>query len=200
MDEPLGALDKQLRERMQIELKELHRSLGVTFVYVTHDQSEALTMSDRVAVFDQGIIQQIDRVDALYEAPSNLFVANFIGDSNHLQGEVLGTDKQYCDIRLGDGELLRGINVGVPRVGTEVTAVVRPERLSLAVGAKEDPNVSATAIGLVYFGDHVRLHCRISNSNDCFVKVPLGHPGLSDVRHGAPVRLAYHSDNVRVFH
>ena len=85
MDEPLGALDKQLREHMQIELKELHRQLGVTFVYVTHDQGEALTMSDRVAVFNDGAIQQIDAVDRMYEAPSNRFVAGFIGDSTVLQ-------------------------------------------------------------------------------------------------------------------
>ncbi|MEO8186761.1 MAG: ABC transporter ATP-binding protein [Burkholderiaceae bacterium] len=202
MDEPLGALDKQLRERMQIELKELHRSLGVTFVYVTHDQSEALTMSDRVAVFDRGVIQQIDTVDTLYEAPRNIFVANFIGDSNNLRGQVLGIDDQYCDIRLGDGGLLRGINAGgVPRVGSDVTAVIRPERLSLSTAANIDGlTVSANAIDLVYFGDHVRLHCRVSGVNDCFVKVPLGHPGLEDVQAGKPIRLAYHFNHVRIFH
>jgi ABC-type Fe3+/spermidine/putrescine transport system ATPase subunit len=86
MDEPLGALDKQLREHMQYELKALHEKLGVTFVYVTHDQGEALTMSDRVAVFDKGIVQQLDTVDCLYESPCNEFVANFIGDSNRLRG------------------------------------------------------------------------------------------------------------------
>ena len=88
MDEPLGALDKQLREHMQIELKALHRQLGVTFVYVTHDQSEALTMSDRVAVFNDGRIQQIDRVDRLYETPSNRFVASFVGDNAVLDATV----------------------------------------------------------------------------------------------------------------
>ena len=82
MDEPLGALDKQLREHMQIEIKHIHASLGVTFVFVTHDQSEALTMSDRIAVFDQGIIQQVDRADKLYEEPANAFVASFIGENN----------------------------------------------------------------------------------------------------------------------
>jgi putative spermidine/putrescine transport system ATP-binding protein len=82
MDEPLGALDKQLREHMQLELKALHRRLGVTFVYVTHDQSEALTMSDRVAVFSEGVIQQIDAVDRLYETPANRFVASFVGDNS----------------------------------------------------------------------------------------------------------------------
>src|SRR5882757_4667170 len=85
MDEPLGALDKQLREHMQIELKELHRQLGVTFVFVTHDQGEALTMSDRVAVFNNGVIQQIASADSMYETPTNRFVASFIGDSTMLR-------------------------------------------------------------------------------------------------------------------
>ena len=94
MDEPLGALDKQLREHMQIELKDLHRQLGVTFVYVTHDQAEALTMSDRVAVFNDGAIQQIDRVDRLYEAPANRFVAGFIGDNTVLGRRAPALDRR----------------------------------------------------------------------------------------------------------
>src|SRR5690606_24871914 len=100
MDEPLGALDKQLREHMQIELKALHRRLGVTFVYVTHDQSEALTMSDRVAVFNEGRIQQIDRVDRLYETPTNRFVANFVGDNAVLEAKVHATDGEECVVAL----------------------------------------------------------------------------------------------------
>src|SRR5438105_901680 len=100
MDEPLGALDKQLREHMQIGLKELHRRLGVTFVYVTHDQSEALTMSDRVAVFNEGTVQQIDRVDRLYEAPANRFVAGFDGDNTVLDGAVIGRSATSCLVRL----------------------------------------------------------------------------------------------------
>jgi putative spermidine/putrescine transport system ATP-binding protein len=106
MDEPLGALDKQLREHMQIELKELHRQLGVTFVYVTHDQGEALTMSDRVAVFNDGAIQQIDAVERLYETPANRFVAGFVGDSTQLSGTVGRTDAQGC-------ELVRGLRVSM---------------------------------------------------------------------------------------
>ena len=84
MDEPLGALDKQLREHMQYEIKHLHENLGITVVYVTHDQSEALTMSDRVAVFEDGRIQQLSSPDALYERPENSFVAQFIGENNKL--------------------------------------------------------------------------------------------------------------------
>jgi len=100
MDEPLGALDKQLREHMQLELKALHRRLGVTFVYVTHDQSEALTMSDRVAVFNDGRIQQIDRVDRLYETPTNRFVANFVGDNAVLEAKVHATEGEDCVVAL----------------------------------------------------------------------------------------------------
>src|SRR5713101_9799331 len=86
MDEPLGALDKRLREQMQLEIKQLHDTMGITVVYVTHDQSEALTMSDRIAVFNDGIVQQIDKPNALYEHPVNSFVANFIGENNVLAG------------------------------------------------------------------------------------------------------------------
>ena len=104
MDEPLGALDKQLREHMQIELKSLASKLGVTFVFVTHDQGEALTMSDRVAVFDKGIVQQLDTVDRLYESPCNEFVANFIGDSNKLRGTIeRDVEGDFCELRLADG-------------------------------------------------------------------------------------------------
>ena len=106
MDEPLGALDKQLREHMQLELKALHRRLGVTFVYVTHDQSEALTMSDRVAVFDQGVIQQLAPVEDLYEFPENLFVAGFIGDNNRFNGRLHSHNGERCVVELWRGSLL----------------------------------------------------------------------------------------------
>ncbi|MCX0068371.1 spermidine/putrescine ABC transporter ATP-binding protein, partial [Escherichia coli] len=111
MDEPLVSLDKQLREHMQYELKSLHEKLGVTFVYVTHDQGEALTMSDRVAVFDKGIVQQLDTVDSLSERPCNEFVANFIGDSNTLRGTVPRVDGEYCELQLNDGARVVGRNV-----------------------------------------------------------------------------------------
>src|SRR4029450_13216512 len=96
MDEPLGALDKQLREHMQLEIKHIHESLGVTVVYVTHDQTEALTMSDRIAVFNQGIIQQIDLPDRLSQQPCNSFVSNFIGENNRLNGIVREVSGGIC--------------------------------------------------------------------------------------------------------
>ena len=136
MDEPLGALDKQLREHMQIELKALHRQLGVTFVYVTHDQSEALTMSDRVAVFNDGRIQQIDRVDRLYETPSNRFVASFVGDNAVLDATVHAAQGDNCEVVLPGGARLHGINVNRASVGAPVQCSVRPERITLADAAR----------------------------------------------------------------
>ena len=99
MDEPLGALDKQLREQMQLEIRRLHQRLGVTMVYVTHDQAEALTMSDRIAVFHRGRVQQLDRPERIYEQPVERFVARFIGENNRLDGRLEGVDGNRCTIR-----------------------------------------------------------------------------------------------------
>src|SRR3979490_2487696 len=103
MDEPLGALDKRLREQMQLEIKQLHDTMGITVVYVTHDQSEALTMSDRIAVFNDGIVQQIDKPNTLYETPVNSFVANFVGENNVLAGIVGNIEQGYCRVALASG-------------------------------------------------------------------------------------------------
>ncbi|AXL53452.1 spermidine/putrescine ABC transporter ATPase [Paraburkholderia caffeinilytica] len=205
MDEPLGALDKRLREHMQIELKELHRELGVTFVYVTHDQSEALTMSDRVAVFDAGRIQQIDRVDALYETPSNNNVAGFVGDSNTFIGELLSIDGQQCEIALSNGQRLRGLAVGELRIGAEVRGCARPERLAL-LDPLQTPapggalNVlRAQSEGALYFGDHMRVRFSLPGQETGFVKVPLDNTMLQRCRAGDTVCLAISATHVRVF-
>ena len=182
MDEPLGALDKQLREHMQIELKALHRRLGVTFVYVTHDQAEALTMSDRVAVFNDGRIQQIDRVDRLYETPVNRFVANFVGDNAVLQAKVHATDGDTCDVVLPSGERLQGINVNRAGLGDAVQCSVRPERIELAEAAR--PNtVSGTVMDIIYFGDHLRLRCKLPSEAEVMVKLALGHSAVPTPGH-----------------
>ena len=104
MDEPLGALDKNLREQMQYEIKHIHERIGITVVYVTHDQSEALTMSNRIAVFNDGKIQQISTPDVLYEKPDNSFVAQFIGENNQLEGKVKSINGNSCIITTESGE------------------------------------------------------------------------------------------------
>ena len=131
MDEPLGALDKQLREHMQMEIKHIHQRLGVTVVYVTHDQSEALTMSDRVAVFHQGEIQQIAPPRELYESPRNTFVAQFIGENNRFAGELIERTGDTCTVQLGRGEKVQALAVNVGQPGDAVSLSIRPERIRL---------------------------------------------------------------------
>ena len=174
MDEPLGALDKQLREHMQIELKELHRRLGVTFVYVTHDQSEALTMSDRVAVFNDGFVQQVDRVDRLYEAPANRFVAGFVGDNTVLDGVVIAASATSCTVGLSNGSRVTGLNVNGAKVGDNVQCCIRPERLELAGVLNQANTFEATVADVIYFGDHLRLRCTVAGQPEATVKLPLG--------------------------
>jgi len=196
MDEPLGALDKQLREHMQIELKALHRRLGVTFVYVTHDQTEALTMSDRVAVFSDGAIQQIDVVDNLYETPANRFVAGFVGDSTVLQAEVTRLDGVHCDVRLPSGVQLRGFNVNAAAVGDKVQCGTRPERLKIA----EAPGANtfqSKVLDVIYFGDHLRLRCELPGQPDATVKMPLGHHQLPEA--GQMIHVHAPVEHLRVY-
>jgi putative spermidine/putrescine transport system ATP-binding protein len=183
MDEPLGALDKQLREHMQLELKELHRQLGLTFVYVTHDQSEALTMSDRVAVFNDGAIQQIDRVDRLYEAPANRFVASFVGDSTLLEGVVTAITDAGCTVGLPSGTRVTGVNVNGAQPGDRVICGIRPERVELTGVLNQANTFEATVADVIYFGDHLRLRCNIPQQVDAMVKLPLGRhdvPAIGD--------------------
>ena len=174
MDEPLGALDKQLREHMQIELKELHRRLGVTFVYVTHDQSEALAMSDRVAVFNEGVVQQLAPVDHLYETPQNRFVAGFVGDQTVLDGVVVGQVGAACVVELANGQRMRGVNVNNAGTGAKVQCCIRPERVQLTGVLNQANTFEAQVIDLLYFGDHLRLRCSVSGQQDAMVKLPLG--------------------------
>ena len=200
MDEPLGALDKQLREHMQLELKALHQRLGVTFVYVTHDQSEALTMSDRVAVFDQGVIQQLAVVDRLYEYPENQFVAGFIGDNNRFQGTVESVSGSVATVRLPNGSTLTGVNANAAKAGQAAVACIRPERIRLALTGTEAANTLRVMVsGLIYFGDHVRVRCSLAHQDDCFVKLTLSDPALAGLTEGSQVTLDLNPDRLRIF-
>jgi putative spermidine/putrescine transport system ATP-binding protein len=160
---------------MQIELKALHQRLGVTFVYVTHDQGEALTMSDRVAVFNDGAIQQIDAVERLYETPANRFVAGFVGDSTLLQGVVGAAGADSCELVLPGGERLAGINVNGALPGDTVMASVRPERIEalFTPPVNESNTLKAAVNDVIYFGDHLRLRCALPGQVQATVKLPL---------------------------
>ena len=135
LDEPLGALDLKLRKQMQIELKRIQSEVGITFIYVTHDQEEAMTMSDRIAVMRAGRIEQLGNPEQLYERPRTAFVAGFLGVSNLLEGEVAGRDGELVTLRMPDGALLRAPGEGVATSGP-VRIGVRPEKLRVDAGAE----------------------------------------------------------------
>lgn len=173
MDEPLGALDKNLREQMQYEIKHIHESLGVTVVYVTHDQSEALTMSNRIAVFDDGIIQQLAPPADLYERPENAFVAQFIGENNRLNGTVTAIENGIASVRLDDGEDVSALAINVHAAGERTLLSVRPERVVIN---PEESTIAHTVNGevqeLIYLGDHIRCRMRVAGNDEFIVKVP----------------------------
>ncbi len=171
MDEPLGALDKQLREQMQYEIKHIHENLGVTVVYVTHDQSEALTMSDRVAVFEDGIIQQLSGPDKLYENPQNSFVAQFIGENNKLSGTLVSIDGASCRVRLDDGTELLAEAVNIAGIGDKTTISLRPERIEFEPVESTENMVNGTISEVIYHGDHLRVVMDVAGNDEFVVKV-----------------------------
>ncbi len=172
MDEPLSALDKQLREQLQYEIKRLHEELGITIVYVTHDQTEALAMSDRVAVFHQGRIQQIDTPTALYERPANAFVAQFIGENNTLQGRVLSVSGDRCRVELPDGVQMDAMTVGALRTGVSTRLSVRPERVHLNPTSQMETHVTATVVDVIYLGRYARVRLKTCGLEEFIVTLP----------------------------
>lgn len=183
MDEPLGALDKNLREEMQYEIKRIHASLGVTMIYVTHDQTEALTMSDRIAVFNDGVVQQLASPETLYEAPENAFVAYFIGENNRLHGEVVENSGERCRVRLDNGDTVLARAVASGETGSRTTLSLRPERVTILVGDEApgcDNRFPGEVMEVIYLGDHLRTRLRVCGNDEFIIKTPnaMGHPAL----------------------
>jgi putative spermidine/putrescine transport system ATP-binding protein len=196
MDEPLGALDRQLREGMQIEIKALHARLGVTIVYVTHDQGEALTMSDRIAIFNGGRIEQIADPRALYEEPCNAFVASFVGDNNLLTGDISGRHEgEVRFVSPGTGSILaRAGDVG--EAGPGVVAI-RPEKIRLAPSAPagdREAVVSGVVETVIYFGDCVKIMLRLPGGQTLSVKADTEFA----VRQGDALRVTWRRDDAVV--
>ena len=172
MDEPLGALDKQLRETLQFEITNLAHDLGITTVYVTHDQTEALTMSDRVAVFDDGRIQQLAPPDQLYEAPENSFVAQFIGENNTLEGVVKEINKDRALVQLDGGGLIDAKPVNVSKVGERTRVSIRPERVEYNKDrlSADAHTLNAEVLEFIYMGDIFRTRLRVAGRDDFVIK------------------------------
>jgi putative spermidine/putrescine transport system ATP-binding protein len=172
MDEPLGALDKQLREHLQMEIKRLHQQLGLTVVYVTHDQGEALTLSDRIVVLNDGAIQQVADPETLYERPESSFVAQFIGENNTLDGVVETLAEGICTVRLADDALVPADPVRVSQPGERTRISIRPERVAINPGAEDGcvPLLQAEVVEFTYLGDSLRTRLRVGNNAQFVVK------------------------------
>jgi len=196
MDEPLGALDKQLREHMQYEIKHIHENLEVTVVYVTHDQSEALTMSNRIAVFDDGVIQQLADPVMLYERPENAFVAQFIGENNKLNGTVAGITKGVAQVDLGEHGKIKATAVNVAK-GDRTTLSIRPERISFSKKKSASKvTMPAKIEELIYLGDHIRCRMTVAGNSEFVVKVP--NASLSgDIKPGTSGYVGWETEDCR---
>lgn len=192
MDEPLGALDKNLREHLQLEIKHLHERLGITVVYVTHDQSEALTMSDRVAVFNGGKIEQLAPPSQLYEHPATAFVAGFIGENNQLTGEIVDRkgDEYLVQTDSGQKMLVQSSKAFVS--GQRVIVSVRPERVRIEAGARSPNHFNGTVEEIIYLGDHKRVHIRLDGDSTLVAKVPNVGSNI-DIKPLQPLQLGWDS-------
>jgi putative spermidine/putrescine transport system ATP-binding protein len=181
LDEPLGALDKQLRDQMQLEIRHLQQRLGVTMLYVTHDQAEALTLSDRIAVFAGGVVQQLGTPETLYERPQNAFVARFVGENNRLSGRLEGMEDGMAVVRLACGPVVRARAGDVQGTGADCVVTIRPERVAVAAAQADemgDRALPARVVEAIYLGDHVRLRLSLAPDGtapaDLTVKRPAG--------------------------
>jgi putative spermidine/putrescine transport system ATP-binding protein len=185
MDEPLGALDRKLREQLQLEIKRVHRERGISVLYVTHDQEEALTMSDRIAVFEHGRIQQIGTPEELYDRPSTRFVASFIGDTNLVSGQAISTMDGICLVETPAGRVRASVRRPIA-AGASVVVAVRPERVALA---PEGEGLAGVVTDVIFVGTARKYAVRLSDGTECFVLRQVGTAPIAGP--GTAVRLSW---------
>ncbi|QIE44997.1 ABC transporter ATP-binding protein [Pseudohalocynthiibacter aestuariivivens] len=200
MDEPLGALDKQLREHMQLEIKRLHEELGIAMLYVTHDQSEALTMSDRIAVFDEGRIQQIGPPRDVYARPQTTFVASFMGENNRLDGTVNATQGRDVSVQMNaNGPPIRAMQAGdAVQAGEMVTLMVRPESIRISHADGADNSFDGRIEEVVYHGDHVRLGIAVDGVGTLVARHPVSEAG-TEFTPGDTVPVSWSAQQMHAF-
>ncbi|MBB3020773.1 putative spermidine/putrescine transport system ATP-binding protein [Microvirga lupini] len=194
LDEPLGALDKNLREHMQLELKRIHREAGVTMIYVTHDQTEAMTMSDRIAVFNSGRIEQVGTPLDVYFKPKTKFVASFVGDSNLIDADVVGRDGSVKASDLGQFN----VDLSDHRPGERVSLLIRPEMIRLRKDSHQDPNVHScqfTIESMVNYGDNILV---IGTAGQTNLRVRVPSLDGKWLREGMMCIAEWNRDNVHV--
>ncbi len=204
LDEPLGALDLKLRKQLQVELKRIQRDVGITFVYVTHDQEEALTMSDRIAVMNRGVVEQVADPETVYERPGTTFVAGFIGVSNLMPGEVVSSNGAGTQMRLDAGPTVKALDSGGVKTGERAHAVVRPEKLELQeAGAPAEgsrPSVEGQVESSLYLGTATQMVVKLGDGTRMTVLVPNAD---AEARRDLPAagdaaRLSWSDENIHI--
>jgi putative spermidine/putrescine transport system ATP-binding protein len=196
MDEPLGALDRKLREQLQLEIKRVHRERSISVLYVTHDQEEALTMSDRIAVFNKGRIEQIGTPEELYDRPATRFVASFIGDTNLLAGRVLGVAGGICEIETAAGRIAASTRTPI-EAGAAVFVAVRPERVVLAPVQAAGAGLEGVVVEQVFLGTSRKYVVRLADGAEVVVLRPISDPPFEQA---APaVRVSWAPDKATAF-
>ncbi len=197
LDEPLGALDAKLRKSLQLELKALQKQVGITFVYVTHDQEEAVTMSDRIAVMNGGRVEQIATPQEVYEEPSTVFVADFLGIANLMDAVATGTNDGRCAVRLGDHKL--SAERGNMRTTGATKLVIRPERVRLEAPGTDGPNrIPGMVERTVYLGNAVQVVVRLVNGGSLQALIQNTGEEIPFAASGTPVCVHLPANALRV--
>jgi spermidine/putrescine transport system ATP-binding protein len=200
LDEPLGALDLKLRKAMQMELKHLQEQVGITFIYVTHDQEEALTMSDRIAVMRDGVIQQMGDAVSLYEEPANRFVSDFIGESNFIDGIFVGMEQEWAVIKIGEERSFAVIGGEKPAQNAASTITIRPERMViLSPSEQEGQGISGTIKEVVYIGTDIRYLLEIATGQE--IQIRIQNSSKEDINafpKGAEVHISWTPEDARL--
>jgi spermidine/putrescine transport system ATP-binding protein len=196
LDEPLGALDAKLRKRLQIELKALQEEVGITFIYVTHDQEEALTMSDRIAVMSQGRVEQVGKPKDIYESPATAYVADFLGVSNLMDAKAAGVSDGGCKVSIGEFELVAGQGDADTAGAAKIT--IRPERVGIeAQGTTGDNRIPAMVERTVYVGSILQVILHLATGQTIQAWTP--NTGVeAPYRSGDPVAVHLPRESLRV--
>ena len=201
MDEPLSALDKKLREEIQFEIRRIHQETGVTILYVTHDQEEALRLSDRIAVFSHGEIDQIGTGPELYAQPATRFVAGFIGDSNFIDTDVVASDGKTAKLRLPGGSMIEGVPLhGGKSSARKAALLLRPERIDLkSAGGPTDGVLNGEVRDITFLGNNIHLLVAPPEAEPISVRLPFGHSALAGLAPGAQVSMSFNPADAHAF-
>ena len=201
MDEPLSALDKKLREEIQHEIRRIHQETGVTILYVTHDQEEALRLSDRIAVFNDGKIEQTGTGLQLYANPTTRFVAEFIGDSDFLSCQIDTICNGKANLQLKDGSCISGVPLhGSAQIGQSAALMLRPERIDLSRTVHPDlPSVPVVVNDLTFLGNNTHVSVETGWREQLYVRLPFGHDCINGLEKGNKLWLNWSPETAHAF-